>query len=234
MAFFDFLGGLARYATSDSEVARMNRRFEHLVEPFRAEIEGARVLDLAAHDGRWSYALAGAGAASVDGVEVRPDLIAQFAAYPDTPFKARVRLIRSDLFEALEDFVREGRVYDVVAVFGILYHLMDHHRLFVLIRRLRPRLVIVDSEFMTHAWPMVQLIREDPSNILNAAPYYEGQEKVLKGIPSSAAMEAIADTLGYRLEWIRWEDLPPERRKGVADYFRKEKMIRRSCVLRPK
>jgi 2-polyprenyl-3-methyl-5-hydroxy-6-metoxy-1,4-benzoquinol methylase len=234
MGFFDFLAGIDRYAASGSEVARMNRRFEHIVEPFRAEIAGARALDLAAHDGRWSYALAGAGAASVDGVEVRPELIAQFAAYPDTPFKARVRLMQGDLFDALEGFVREGGAYDVVAVFGILYHLMDHHRLFVLIRRLRPRLVIVDSEFMTHEWPMVQLIREDPSNILNAAAYYEGQEKVLKGIPSSAAMEAIADTLGYRTEWVRWEDLAPDRRKGVPDYFRKEKMIRRTCALRPK
>jgi predicted RNA methylase len=43
--------------------------------PFASEISGARVLDLASHDGRWSYAFAGVGAASVVGIEGRQEMI---------------------------------------------------------------------------------------------------------------------------------------------------------------
>ena len=36
----------------------------------------------------------------------------------------------------------------MIGIFGILYHIMDHFSLFQLLRELKPRLVIVDSEFV--------------------------------------------------------------------------------------
>ena len=59
-------------------VTRMNRRHARIVAPFKEDLIGAQVLDLAAHDGRWSYALA-EHAERVVGVEARPDLIDRFA-----------------------------------------------------------------------------------------------------------------------------------------------------------
>ena len=49
----------------------MNERYEALFASNRDIFDGARVLDLATHDGRYSFAALKTGAAHVTGVEVR-------------------------------------------------------------------------------------------------------------------------------------------------------------------
>jgi len=231
--FFDFLSDLAFYADHDQPVTRMNKRHRFLIQPFAAEIAGARVLDLASHDGRWAYAFAGAGAASVEGIEGRAELVAQFADYPDAALREKVTLRVGDLYDGMAADIAGGRSYDVIGVFGILYHVMDHFRLFQLVRQLKPRLVIVDSEFMVRPGPVIQLVRERTDNVLNAIPQHEGQEIAVKGVPSFAAMELIAGALDFTCEWVDWEALPQGDRQGVADYYRPQKMRRGTCALRP-
>jgi 2-polyprenyl-3-methyl-5-hydroxy-6-metoxy-1,4-benzoquinol methylase len=126
----------------------MNKCHDALIAPFAPEISGSRVLDLASHDGRWSYAFAGAGAASVVGIEGRQEMVDMFDDFPDEALKSKVELRVWNIYDGLEAATANGETYDVVAVFGILYHLMDHFRLFLLIRKLKPKLIIVDSEFM--------------------------------------------------------------------------------------
>src|SRR5690349_21097322 len=58
-----------------NDLNRLNARFKVFMEPFKADFSGSRVLDLASHDGRWSYAALALGAAHVTGIEARPDLI---------------------------------------------------------------------------------------------------------------------------------------------------------------
>ena len=82
---------------------------------------------------------------------------------------------------------------------------------------------------------MIQLVRERNDNILNATPQFEGQQqKAIKGVPSFAAMDAIADALDFDTTWSDWEELPKGQRDGVADYYRETKMRRATCVLRPR
>ncbi|MEZ5911463.1 MAG: class I SAM-dependent methyltransferase [Paracoccaceae bacterium] len=233
MGFFDFLGDDPAYAEKPADIARLNRRWEFLIAPFGAELEGARVADIAAHDGRWAYALAGAGAAEVIGVEARCEVAARFARYPRRGFKRRVRIETGDLYRWLSDRGDAGETFDIVALFGIFYHVMDHFRLLADVRRLRPKLIIIDSEFILADNPMIQLVKERTDNILNAAPQIEGQEMALKGIPSRAAMERMAEALGYDLEWLDWSALALEDRAGVQDYFREGRMRRGTCALRP-
>lgn len=66
---FDFLKDIGEYRENDTSVHRLNQRHKLIVDPFREQIVSARVLDVACHDGRWSYVLAAAGAAEVVGVE---------------------------------------------------------------------------------------------------------------------------------------------------------------------
>lgn len=232
MGFFDFIGDLEGYRGKPGSVARMNARHAMLVAPFAAEIAGARVLDLAAHDGRWSYALAAAGAARVVGIEARAELIARFPAFPDPALRARVELRCADIHDALDREVARGARWDVVAVFGILYHLMDHFRLFRSLALLKPRLVIVDSEFLTRPGAVIELRRERTDNLLNAAPQIPGQTVAVKGVPSYRAVELMAEALGFSCTRIDWDALPPAARAGVGDYFRPGPMRRGSCVLR--
>ena len=236
MGFFDFLPELGHYEDDPRMVARMNARHRFLVEDFAADIEGARVLDLGAHDGRWAYAFAAAGAAHVVGIEARPELVARFGAWPDPGVRARVEMRTGDMFDGLEAARVAGEQYDVVGVLGVFYHIMDHYRLLRLVRAMRPRLVIIDGEFLIRPGAVIGLVREKTDNILNAAANFEGQGVTMIGIPSFPAMEAMADTLGYDIAWSDWDALPESGRDGLrGDYFREGAQKRRAtCALRPR
>lgn len=234
MGFYDFLPEIARYSEDPGTVTRMNARHRMLIKPLEAEIAGKRVLDLAAHDGRWAYAFAAAGASEVVGIEGRQELIDRFPEFPRAHLREKVTLKCDDIFDGMEKEIAAGQSYDVVGVLGILYHVMDHFRLFQLVRKLNPRLVIVDSEFALRPGQVIMLVRERTDNVLNSIPQVEGQEKALIGIPSFAAMEAMADVLGYDCEWLDWDQLPPNKRQSIGDYYRPEGKRRGTCLLRPR
>ena len=234
MGFFDFLADMELYAGKADTVPRMNARHRFLIEPFKEEIKGARVFDIASHDGRWAYAFAGAGAREVVGVEARQHLIDLFDDYPDPDLRARVELRCNDLFKELESEVEKGETYDVVGVFGIFYHIMDHFRLLKLVQALQPKVIIVDSEFMDKNWPMIQMQRENTGNNLNAASQIEGQQTAIVGYPSFKALDAMADVLGYDCVWLDWFSVPEEERKGTWDYYRSTGKRRGTCALIPK
>ncbi len=230
MAYFDFLRELAAY--TDDMVTRMDRRHGRIVAPFQADLAGARVLDLAAHDGRWSFALA-EHAAQVIGVEARGDLIARFADFPAGPVRDRITLVQDDIYADLDRRIAAQDSFDVVAMFGIYYHVMDHYGLLARVTRLRPKLVIIDSEFIIDKNPMIAMVRERTDNPLNAIAQVPGQIVTLKGVPSIGAMARMAEVLGYDCDWVPWNALPAAERGTVNDYFREGRMQRRTCVLRP-
>ena len=234
MGFFDFLSAMEMYEGDNVAVARMNTRHKHLIQLFEEEISGSRVFDIASHDGRWAYAFAAAGAKKVVGVEARQHLIDMFAKYPDAGVRNKVELRCNDLFAEMDNEARKGETYDVVSVFGILYHIMDHFRLLKAAQALKPKLIIIDSEFMDRPGPMVQLMRENTGKNLNAAPQIEGQETAVVGYPSFKAMEVMADVLGYDLEWVDWTIHPTDARLGVSDYYRDTGKRRGTCALWPR
>ena len=233
MGVFDFLDELPAYGHMDRPSRRLNLRYRYIVEPFAEALAGARVLDLAAYDGRWSYALAHAGAAEVIGVEARQSLIDRFAEYPDDDAKAKVTLICNDIFADLEARVEAGERFKVVALFGIFYHITEHYRLLTLIRALQPELVIVDGEFIDVGNPLIQLALEKPDLDLNSIARAPGQDKTVVGIPSRGALEKMALTLGYECSWQDWVSLPQGERGKVGDYFRKTRKRRMTVVLVP-
>lgn len=236
MSAFDYLGAVAPYSQDPAQILRLDIRHSFLIAPHTEILRGARVLDLGAHDGRWSYALAEAGAAQVVGIEARAELVARFRLFAASPAKDRVELRQGDLHDALEDLYRAGEHFDVVALLGILYHVMDHFSILRNALRLGARMILVDGDFMVGNNPYIQLVREDPSKDLNAAPQVPGQMTAIKGIPSSSAMERMAEALGCDLVWLPWESLDPITRVTVGDYFTPtpQNTLRRSCVLRPK
>ncbi|MEM7508004.1 MAG: class I SAM-dependent methyltransferase [Pseudomonadota bacterium] len=211
----------------------MERRQAFLIDPYRGEIEGARVLDLASHDGRWPYAFAEAGAREVIGIEGRQDLIDEFATFPESAIKARVSLRQGDINDAVPEMVAAGERFDVIGVLGIFYHITTHYLLLSQIRALEPRLILIDSEFMNHDNAMIQLVQEDATRDMNTLPYYPGQTATVKGVPSRRAMDVMATSLGYSIEWIDWGKLHRRERTGVKDYYREGPMTRASCALRP-
>ena len=211
--FFDFLADNPRYAGKRLNLNRLNQRHEFLVEPYAAELAGAKVLDLASHDGRWSYALSAAGAASVLGIEARADQIEQFAAYPDGETKSRVTLVHGDVYDELPKLVARGDTFDVVAMFGFFYHVMDHYGLLKLVKQLAPGLVVIDSEFHLAPEATIRLAVEPTDSPLNSIAHEPDQKIVPVGIPSRAGAEVMAARSATRRVG-RLGRLPRRRRAG--------------------
>lgn len=230
---FDFLKDIPPYSESDFTTERLNARHRLIIDPFLPQIEGARVLDIACHDGRWSYALAAAGAREVIGIEARQDLLDRFELFPETPFKANVSLRCGDLYDGLEQLVAAGETFDVVAVYGIFYHIMDHFRLLRLVSKLCPKIIIIDSEFIAADNAMVQILKEEVSNPLNATSDVDGIEHTVVGVPSRRATEFMADALAHDLMWVDQALILGDDRKGMKDYFRDGRKVRGTCALSP-
>lgn len=233
---FDFLRNVKSYDGQDKELRRLEKRHAFLIDPFKHLIEGATVLDIGAHDGRWSYALAAAGAKSVVGIEARQDQLAVFQAFPDDEVKRRVTLQQGDLYDTLDLFCAEGRQFDVITLYGIMYHVMDHFGILRKCLKLNPKVIIIDSEFVRGTNPHIQLTLEKTAPSSNAAPQVVDQDVAVIGIPSSAAIERMAKVLNCDIDWLPWEKLPEDERKGVQDYFRgkRRNRIRRTCALVPR
>jgi hypothetical protein len=187
MGFFDFLGDNPRYADSSLALNRLNQRHRFIVEAYADEIAGARVLDLACHDGRWSYALAAA-----------------------------------------------GESFDVVAIYGLYYHVMDHYRLLQLAAGLSPPLIVIDSVFLNRPQPLIRLAVEATDDKFNAIAQRDGQALAPFGIPSPSAVDLMASSLGYTTTWADWSSLPRGRRGGLKEYFDRDRPKYRATVaLRP-
>ncbi len=231
---FDFLASLHPYEEKPATIKRLVQRHRLIIDPFEEQIKGARVLDLAAHDGRWSYALANAGAAKVVGIEARQELIDRFAQFPETDFKSRVTLLKNDIFAELAARVAAGERFDVVAVYGIFYHIMDHFRLLSLISKLQPTLVIIDSEFIKADNAMIQVLKEEISNPLNAVSDVAGITHTVVGVPSQRATEFMADALSMTLTWVDHDFILGADRAGMKDYYRDGRKARFACALTPK
>ncbi|MEM6308074.1 MAG: hypothetical protein AAF701_08820, partial [Pseudomonadota bacterium] len=122
---------------------------------------------------------------------------------------------------------------DVVACYGFFYHITDHYRLLTLLHHLRPKLIIIDSEFMTAEVPVVVFGREKVDNPLNSIARVPGQNMAMVGTPSRRWIWSAALTLGYQIEWVDWGRLPHDQRAGVRDYFRKGDKRRGTVALRP-
>lgn len=233
MAFYDFLISHPDYLDNPRTVSRMNHRYRFLIRPYRAELKQAKVLDLGAHDGRWSYALAAEGA-TVHGVEGRQNLIDKFSLFPDCPFKRKVTLEQGDFFKVLERLIYQGETYDIIVAFGIYYHITDHYRLLAMMHQLEPKLIIIDGMFTMAKGASVTFGIEDTSKDLNSIERVQGQRKTMVGTPSRRWMDNAAGTLGYQTKWADWTSIPPNDRLGIRDYYTAPPKRRGTVALRPK
>ncbi|WP_165352740.1 class I SAM-dependent methyltransferase [Loktanella sp. IMCC34160] len=231
--FFRFLRNAPSYHFRKGDIQRLNKRHRMIIEPIKTEIAGSRILDIAAHDGRWCTAYAAAGAREVIGIEARPELVQRFQEFPQEPYTSTIDLRVGEMLTTMEEMVQEGETFDIVSLLGIFYHTMEHQRLLNLASQLKPKLIVIDGEFALRDYSVIILTRERTDNELNTVEQVPGQEVAMVGIPSPAATEAMAAVVGYACTWADWDLLPIGDRQYLDDYFRTEKKRRRTCFLQP-
>ncbi|MCR6032884.1 methyltransferase domain-containing protein [Nocardioides sp. zg-579] len=206
--FFDRFPAFLETSETSSFPWRLNLRHEAIVTAHAPAFVGARVLDIASHDGRWSMAALEAGASHVTGIEARPELVDQAEATfrsHDVP-PDRYTVIRGDVFEVL---AREDRAFDVVLCLGFLYHTLRHGELFARIRATGARQLIVDTEVHRSPDPLVRLATEHVDRQGNAVPdEFNRGASVITGRPSLSALELLASSQGYALAGLSdWDGL---------------------------
>jgi hypothetical protein len=179
---------------------RMSERYEALFASNRDIFDGARVLDLASHDGRFSMAALKTGAAHVTGVEVRQSLVDKaeetFAFYGQDP--ETYRFVCGDVFEVLE---QEKFDVDVVLCLGYLYHTWRYTELMYRLHNLSPRHLIVDTMVTPDTQPTLKVVREaNAEDIRSAAQDAWSVDRVLVLRPSVPALQILVRNYGFEIE----------------------------------
>jgi hypothetical protein len=179
---------------------RLNLRYEAIIGENRSILDGARVLDIASHDGRWSFAALKAGAAHVTGIEGRASLVEEahrnLALYGIGP--DQFTFSAGDLFDVLH---RETPKVDVVMCLGFFYHTLRYNELLKLIRDANPKYLIIDTAIVQTAKPFIMVRTEDSESERNAI--HDAQtfgERVLIGRPSLPALRRMVAAYGFRLD----------------------------------
>jgi len=209
------------FDTSDTAThpGRLNLRHQAIFGDHLDLFDGARVLDIASHDGRWSFAALQAGAASVVGIEGRPELVGHakenFAHYGVDP--SRFRFIADDVFHALAE---EHGEFDLVMCLGFLYHTLRYNELFARIRRFDPRHVLIDTQVAQGEHPVIRLRVEHAVKQSNSiADDFSHDGRVLTGRPTVQALEKMMDAYGFELEqYSDWAGLLRDNTESAEHY----------------
>jgi 2-polyprenyl-3-methyl-5-hydroxy-6-metoxy-1,4-benzoquinol methylase len=198
-----------------ADANRLNERHRAIIEANRDVLSGARVLDLASHDGRWSYAALKAGASHVTGIEARQHLV-EAANGNLMDFTGRYDFRLGDVFSEIDHLNRS--TIDVVMCLGFLYHVADHMLLLTKIAKLRPRHIILDTSVTADARPVVLLNKEEHERERDGAKVEDEHQSVIAGVPSLPALELMLSSFGWRPRYYDWNGAGITHWTDIEDY----------------
>lgn len=191
---------------------RLNARYQALIHANRELLAGARVLDIASHDGRFGFAALKNGASHAVGIDIKSHLaqtgrrhMATYGVPAD-----RYTFLTGDIFDCLEGEAANGP-FDVVFCFGIFYHINHHIRLLEDIFNLGPRAVILDTRVSKLDGAVIELCSP-----LRGSPPPPGSN--LEGVPTRAALEAMLSSFGWTYHYFNWEASGLLDRPQMDDY----------------
>jgi predicted RNA methylase len=200
-AFPRFLGTSRTGATS----ARLNARYQAIIAGNEALLSGNRVLDIASHDGRWSFAALRSGCAHVTGIEARGYLVdnangnmAHFAVSAD-----RFEFVVGDVFEVMKQ--RQFRA-DTVLLLGFFYHTDRHVELAALAARTGAKHIILDTNIVPAREnrggnALVKLFEEATENEAHAVGT---NDMAIVGHPSREAIRMIFAQHRFSMSEFDW------------------------------
>lgn len=211
------------------DVNRLNRRCEMLLSRNLPSIRGKKILDIASHDGTFSYACLHLGAKHVVGVEPRTHLVKDATknltslGYKNSEFN----FVEDDVFNYLPT-VQIGQ-FDTILCFGFLYHTTRQTELLAQIRRIKPVYFILDCRVETFKIPESQLrgfqrmeCRETAGYLVY---YYENTSRDvatfhhtgLSATPTQSLIEAWLTDYGFKYQQLHWNTDNKDRWHEIYD-----------------
>lgn len=213
MGFFDAYPEFYNHRTI-SHANRLNNRYVAIIESNRDIIRGARILDIGAFDGRWSFAALKSGAAHSTLMEARAESAALSCMERYGIDSSRYRWVVGDVHETIRAL--PPKVVDVVFCLGFFYHTHSHFQVLSEIQRLAPSHLILDTEVWgpkrgkwAQETPAV-LLRFEPTQ--HPATGYAPGRTSLVGVPTVGAVERMLDYFGYTYRYYDWHTA------GIADW----------------
>jgi hypothetical protein len=217
--FFDLYPRFFSTSETAPQPDRLNQRYRALIEPNTGIISGRRVLDIASHDGRWSFAAHKAGAEYVLGIEARQHLTdaARATMVEYRVPEGKVEFLRGDVMVELDKLGH----FDTVLCFGFLYHTIDHMALIRKIARLQPTALILDTAISPRAGSVIEVRDEAIEEEMAAAVGEPGNpERAVKGNPTIAALELMLNAGGFStLNYYNWRNAGIKRWTDLEDYY---------------
>lgn len=186
---------------------RLRCRFDAIIGANMEILEGARVLDVACHNGRWTgAAVLGGGARHVVGVEPRGELVqAANNIATEIGIAERVCFRTATIMDYLRDERPADDAFDVVMCNGYFYHTCDHWELLKEFHRIGKHLIL-DTDVSPRQELAIFYGPEASNNIGNAVAE-DGAESVLVGRPTKKLLTEMLRIVGYRSwEYFNWQD----------------------------
>ena len=195
--FFDDHPEFVDTSTTGNSSERLNMRHMAIIEEYRHTLKGARVLDIASHDGRWSFAALDAGAAHVTGIEGRDYLVRKAnKSFADEGIEAsRFNFITGDAHDVLNAGVG---TFDVVMCLGFIYHTLRYVELFAGIRRTGARHLLIDTRVTLDEMPVISIYDQSvEKESMAVEDRFSNRGKSLAGSPSMSALSLMLKANDY-------------------------------------
>ncbi len=199
--FFDSFPRFYETSEVGATRGRLNLRYEAIFAENADVFAGARVIDIASHDGRWSLAALETGAAEVVGIEARANLVRaaneNLAEYVTDA--GRYRFVLGDVFEVLREQDFEA---DVVLCLGFLYHTVRHSELMRRIRDVSPGHLLIDTAVVPgEASRSLELRKEGVDRDAYAVEDpFSHASRTLVGVPSVPALKFLLRAYDFKVE----------------------------------
>ena len=208
---------------------RLHNRHLGIIEANRKLFEGASVLDIASHDGRWSLAALDAGASHVVGIEGRHEAFqsAEKTFEQCGISRERYRFEVGDVFDVMERW--EFFDFDLILCLGFMYHTPRHWDLFRSFKRISAKHIILDTKIgkRNSARPYTHYMEESTDMPGCALPQNDTGQGVV-GVPSAGLIHFMARHFGFEAAEIDWSNVGIEDWRGCEDI---ESGERRAYVL---
>ena len=199
--FFDKHPEFLATSTTAAEKDRLNLRHLAIIEENADILRGRTVIDIASHDGRWSYAALETGASHVIGIEGRRRLIdntVKTFADKGVP-ESQYQFLKGDVHRRLLNSEVTGQV---VFCLGFLYHTARYVELMAGIQSTGAEHVIVDTRVLQNVdGPLVEMRNERTAGESQAMrDRFAVNRRVITAIPSEAAVLLMLESVGYQLD----------------------------------
>ena len=216
--FFDHYPRFFGTSQTGASRERLHYRHDLIIEQNKPLLEGRRVVDVASHDGRWSFAaLRDANATHAVAIEARPYLVqsaaetfAQYGVAPDT-----FRLICGDAHAELWKLARSGEKFDTALLLGFLYHTARHYDLICAFAELGCTAVIIDTAVLFKVDEAVVRLHMEADNDESRLVASNGGSD-LAGTPSLSAVHLLLSAAGYKPKTLAARH--PAHPKECSDY----------------